>query len=61
MWKERLPTRTGRGRYGAGKKFKKCSRRALIDRFLAVGRDCAARLKESADHGELLDEYGLPQ
>ena len=38
---------------------------AGADRLLAIGRDCAARLKEpyrSADHGDLLyDEKGLPQ
>ena len=37
----------------------------LSMRLLAIGRDCAARLKEpyrSADHGELLyDERGLPR
>jgi antitoxin VapB len=37
----------------------------LADRLLAIGRDCAARLKEpfrSADHGDLLyDERGLPR
>jgi len=37
----------------------------LEDRLLAIGKDCAARLKEpfrSADHGELLyDEQGLPR
>jgi len=35
------------------------------DRLLAIGKDCAARLKEpfrSADHGDLLyDERGLPR
>lgn len=38
---------------------------ALSDRLLAIGRDCAPRLKEpfrSADHGDLLyDEKGLPK
>ena len=38
---------------------------ALADRLLAIGRDCAARLKEpyrSTDHGDLLyDERGLPR
>jgi antitoxin VapB len=38
---------------------------SLADRLLAIGRDCAARLKEpfrSADHGDLLyDERGLPR
>jgi antitoxin VapB len=38
---------------------------SLADRLLAIGRDCAARLKEpfrSADHGDLLyDERGLRQ
>ena len=37
----------------------------LSTRLLAIGQDCAARLKEpyrSADHGELLyDERGLPR
>jgi antitoxin VapB len=37
----------------------------LADRLLAIGRDCAARLKEpfrSADHGDILyDEGGLPR
>ncbi len=37
----------------------------LADRLLAIGKDCAARLKEpfrSADHGDLLyDERGLPR
>ena len=37
----------------------------LADRLLAIGKDCAARLKEpfrSADHGDLLyDEWGLPR
>ena len=37
----------------------------LSDRLLAIGKDCAARLKEpfrSADHGELLyGEDGLPR
>jgi hypothetical protein len=35
------------------------------DRLLAIGKDCAARLKEpfrSADHGDVLyDERGLPR
>jgi antitoxin VapB len=38
---------------------------SLADRLLAIGRDCAPRLKEpfrSADHGDLLyDERGLPR
>jgi antitoxin VapB len=37
----------------------------LADRLLAIGKDCAARLKEpfrSADHGDLLyDDWGLPR
>jgi antitoxin VapB len=37
----------------------------LAERLLAIGKDCAARLKEpfrSADHGDLLyDERGLPR
>jgi antitoxin VapB len=38
---------------------------SLADRLLAIGKDCAAHLKEpfrSVDHGELLyDERGLPR
>jgi antitoxin VapB len=38
---------------------------SLADRLLAIGRECAAHLKEpfrSIDHGEMLyDERGLPQ
>ncbi len=38
---------------------------ALVEDLLALGRDCAARLKEpwrDADHGALLyDEKGLPR
>jgi antitoxin VapB len=38
---------------------------SLADRLLAIGRDCAAHLKEpyrSVDHAELLyDELGLPR
>ena len=38
---------------------------SLADRLLAIGKDCAARLKESfrsVDHDELLyDERGLPR
>jgi antitoxin VapB len=38
---------------------------SLADRLLAIGRDCAAHLKEpfrSADHADLLyDEHGLPR
>ena len=38
---------------------------SLSDRMLAIGKDCAKRLKEpyrSADHGELLyDDRGLPR
>ena len=37
----------------------------LADRLVAIGKDCAAHLKEpfrSADHGDLLyDERGLPR
>ncbi len=37
----------------------------LADRLMAIGKDCAPRLKEpfrSADHGELLyDDHGLPR
>ncbi len=40
-------------------------RTSLSDRLLAIGKDCAKRLREpyrSADHGELLyDERGLPR
>lgn len=38
---------------------------SLADRLLAIGKDCAKRLKEpfrSADHGELFyDDRGLPR
>jgi antitoxin VapB len=38
---------------------------SLADRLLAIGKDCAAHLKEpfrSADHADLLyDERGLPR
>jgi len=38
---------------------------SLADRLVAIGKDCAARLKEpfrSADHGDLLyDKRGLPR
>jgi antitoxin VapB len=38
---------------------------SLADRLLAIGKDCAPRLKEpfrSADHADLLyDERGLPR
>lgn len=38
---------------------------SLADRLVAIGKDCAPRLKEpfrSGDHGELLyDERGLPR
>lgn len=38
---------------------------SLADRLLAIGRECAAHLKEpfrSIDHGDLLyDERGLPR
>ena len=36
----------------------------LAGRLLAIGKDCAAHLKEpfrSVDHGELYDERGLPR
>ncbi len=40
-------------------------RNGLSERLLAIGADCASRLKEpwrSIDHGELLyDEMGLPK
>jgi antitoxin VapB len=39
--------------------------KSLADRLLAIGKDCAPRLKEpfrSVDHGDLLyDEHGLPR
>jgi antitoxin VapB len=39
--------------------------KSLADRLLAIGKDCALRLKEpfrSVDHGDLLyDEHGLPR
>jgi antitoxin VapB len=39
--------------------------KSLADRLMAIGRDCAPRLKEpfrSVDHGDLLyDERGLPR
>jgi antitoxin VapB len=39
--------------------------KGLAERLLAIGRDCAAHLKEpykSIDHGDLLyDEKGLPK
>ncbi len=39
--------------------------KGLADRLLAIGKECAAHLKEpyrSADHGDLLyDERGLPR
>jgi antitoxin VapB len=39
--------------------------KGMAERLLAIGRDCAAHLKEpyrSIDHGELLyDEKGLPK
>lgn len=38
---------------------------SLADQLLAIGKDCAARLREpyrSVEHGELLyDERGLPR
>jgi antitoxin VapB len=38
---------------------------SLVDRLLAIGKDCSKRLKEpygSADHADLLyDEKGLPK
>lgn len=38
---------------------------SLSDQLMAIGRDCASRLKEpykSIDHGDLLyDELGLPK
>ena len=38
---------------------------SLADRLIAIGKDCAPRLKEpfrSAEHGDLLyDEFGLPR
>ncbi len=39
--------------------------KSLADRLIAIGKDCAPRLKEpfrSGDHGDLLyDERGLPR
>jgi antitoxin VapB len=39
--------------------------KSLTDRLVAIGKDCAPRLKQpfrSVDHGELLyDELGLPR
>jgi antitoxin VapB len=39
--------------------------KSLADRLVAIGKDCAPRLKEpfrSADHGDLLyDERGMPR
>lgn len=44
---------------------RKRQEKGLAERLLAIGADCAARLKEpyrSVDHGELLyDEKGLPK
>ena len=41
------------------------SKEEMIQHWLAIGRDCASRLKEpyrSIDHGDLLyDEKGLPK
>jgi antitoxin VapB len=38
---------------------------SLANRLMAIGKDCAAHLREpfrSADHGDLLyDEHGLPR
>jgi antitoxin VapB len=46
-------------------RLKRSKRDGLSERLLAIGRDCAARLKEpyrSIDHAELLyDERGLPR
>ena len=46
-------------------RLKRSKREGLSERLLAIGRDCAARLKEpyrSIDHAELLyDERGLPR
>jgi antitoxin VapB len=46
-------------------RVRRMRRGSLADRLLAIGKDCAPRLKEpfrSAEHGELLyDENGLPQ
>lgn len=40
-------------------------KQSLAERLVAIGKDCAAHLKEpyrSADHGELLyDDKGLPK
>jgi len=46
-------------------RVKRSERHGLAERLLAIGRDCAAHLKEpyrSIDHAELLyDDRGLPR
>jgi antitoxin VapB len=47
-------------------RLKRSKREGLSERLLAIGRDCAARLKEpyrSIDHGDLLydEKTGLPR
>lgn len=46
-------------------RVKQRRKKNLAERLVAIGKDCAAHLKEpyrSADHGELLyDEKGLPR
>ena len=46
-------------------RLRKQQNASLADRLLAIGKDCAARLKEpfrSIDHGDMLyDQSGLPR
>jgi antitoxin VapB len=46
-------------------RVRRAGKGSLAERLLAIGRDCAPRLKEpfrSADHGDILyDERGLPR
>ena len=46
-------------------RIRRDQRESLADRLLAIGKDCAARLREpfrSVDHGDLLyDERGRPK
>jgi antitoxin VapB len=46
-------------------RVRRTGRGSLAERLLAIGKDCAPRLKEpfrSADHGDILyDERGLPR
>jgi len=47
------------------KRVRQRSKNSLAERLVAIGKDCAAHLKEpyrTADHGDLLyDEKGLPR